>query len=128
MVLLILAIAIIVVVGVVAAKAPGPIRVVVAIGAIVVVAILSFNQGVAYKSVLFYSSYVYWIREYSTHLTHLADQDDCEQLRRTVRRFDERMKDEPDNAANLEDTMHELLKVGRYYEDKNTSKPSPSIP
>lgn len=110
-------IAFLIVVGLVAAKAPAAARVVATLGAVVGVAIFSFGQGVAYKSVLFYSSYVYWIREYSAHLAKLSYADDCEQLKRAVQRFDERMKDKPEDAATLEDTMHELLKVGRYYEE-----------
>jgi hypothetical protein len=109
-------IAFLIVIGLVVAKAPVAVRVVVAIAAMVGVATFSFGQGVAYKSVLFYSSYVVWIREYSAHLAQLAQTDDCEQLKRTVQRFDERMKDNPEDEATLEDTMHELLKVGRYYE------------
>ncbi len=121
----VIGIALLVTIGLIAAKAPAVVRVVVSIAAVVIVAVFCFGQGVAYKSVLFYSSYVYWIREYSAHLAKLAQADDCERLKQTVQRFDERMKGEPENAATLEDTMHELLNAGRYYEpeDSVTTRP-----
>lgn len=101
--------------GVLVAKAPAPVRVLGAIGAVLLAAFVSFGTGVAYKRVLFYSSYVHWIRQYSAHLAALAEKDDCEKLKQTVLRFDERMKGRPEDAALLEDTMLELLQAGRYY-------------
>jgi chromate transport protein ChrA len=111
----------------VAVKAGAATRAAVTVIAIVGVAIFSFSQGVAYKSVLFYSSYVYWIREYSVHLAELAQENKCEELKRTVTRFDERMRNKPEDAVALEDTMHELLGVGRYYNTAGEPATRPAV-
>lgn len=114
------------VLGIVVARAGAALRVAVAIVAVVLVAVCSFEQGAAYQRVLFHSSYVYWVDQYSAHLAELARAGDCEELGWAVLRFEERMGDKPDDAAALEDAMHEILKVGRYYGDSTNVSRQPT--